>query len=197
MSTEENSKADLLKSVAEMVLCGNNSAAGSTIRAKYPFTPIEKETRRYSEIQQMEQFFKDGFIDRYFGTRLVNPGMLRVLSEMFPEEFPYQAHWRTQECHIAYWDYQPTLDHIVPIAQGGKNEPSNWITTSMKGNLAKNNFTLAQLHWQLYPKGNLDDWDGLSRIFIEIVDQYPGLTQVAGIRKWDRATRTVMEAEMA
>ncbi len=57
--------------------------------------------------------------------------MLRVMSEKMPDVFPFQAHWKTDECHMAYWDYQPTVDHIKPIALGGKDKPSNWAATSM------------------------------------------------------------------
>ncbi len=178
---------------AALKICEGNAAEAKSIITKgYPFKPIAKEKRSYSDLQQMEQFFRDGFVDRYFGTRLINPGMLRVFSELYPDAFPYQAHWKTDECHMAYWDYQPTIDHIVPIAQGGSNDPSNWATTSMKGNLAKRNFTLEQLHWHLHPAGNVAEWDGLSKDFICIVDQDTDLLKINAISRWYKATKEVL-----
>ena len=107
-------------------------ASSETEETSSPFTQTvriittKRENRKYTEIQQMEQFFKDGFVDRYFGTRLINSGLLRLMSEKLPKEFPYHPHWKTEECHIAYWYYQPTMDHIIPVFLGGENQLSNW-----------------------------------------------------------------------
>ena len=78
----------------------------------------------------MLQFCRDGFIDRYSGQKLVNPGMIRAFSHYFPEEFPFHKNWKMSECHIAYWEFIPTVDHIVPIALGGADNETNWASTS-------------------------------------------------------------------
>ena len=189
--TDKN--ADILKQAAEYILVGKLEEAGLVVQECYSFISTRRESRQYSAVEQMEQFFKDGFIDRYFGTKLINPGVLRLLSEKLPEEFPYHPHWKTDVSHMAYWDYQPTIDHIVPITRGGKNDSSNWATTSMKGNLAKKNYTLEQLNWSLYPEGDFRDWDGLSGLFVEIINKHPELLQVYGINYWYKATKKVME----
>ena len=28
------------------------------------------------------------------------------------------AHWKMEECHNAYWEFVPTVDHIYPVALG-------------------------------------------------------------------------------
>lgn len=137
----------------------------------------------------MKQFVSDGFIDRYFGTRLVNPGILRVLSFYFPDIFPYQPHWKMSECHIAYWELIPTIDHIVPVALGGKDLPENWATTSMLHNSIKSNWTLPQVGWTLHPAGKLSDWDGMSAGFLSLAAADPRLLDVDWIREWYRATK--------
>lgn len=154
---------------------------------------INREKRKYTEVEQMTQFFQDGFIDRYFGTKLINSGLLRLLSEKLPEEFPYHPHWKMDACHQAYWDYQPTMDHLIANSIGGKNELTNWVTTSMKWNMAKNNYTLEQMNWQLYPEGDIHEWDGLSRLFVEIVEKEPKLKRVKRINDWYKATKTVLK----
>ena len=162
------------------------------IDENYPFVPIKKEGRHYTIKQMTEQFFRDGFIDRYTGQRLVNPGMLRVLSEEIPNSFPFQEHWKTDSCHIAYWEYQPTVDHIYPVSLGGKDEPENWASTSMINNSVKSNFTLEQLGWTLKDKGNINDWDGLSALFVQIVLKNTELLKIKRIKDWFTATRAIL-----
>ena len=185
--------ADVLKQAAEYIFANKVEEAGLAVRNCYSFISTRRESRSYSAETQMRQFFQDGFIDRYFGTKLINPGVLRMLSEKLPKEFPYHPHWKAEECHMAYWDFQPTMDHIVPITRGGKNDPSNWVTTSMKGNLAKKNYTLEQLNWYLYPGGDIRKWDGLSELFVEIIKKEPKLLQTYGINYWYKATKKVLK----
>lgn len=163
--------------------------AQEVINENYPFVSI-KNTRRTCTIKQMVmQFFDDGFIDRYSGNQLINPGMLRILSELMPDTFPYQAHWETEECHIAYWEYQPTIDHIYPVSFGGEDTTENWATTSMLNNLAKSNFTLEQLGWTLKDKGDINNWDGLSKVFVDFVENDESLLKINRIKSYYIATK--------
>ncbi|MCD8150310.1 MAG: HNH endonuclease [Clostridiales bacterium] len=191
---QQDQKLNALLEASKSLLVGDTTLARDIINEKYPFVPVEHMTRKYTTLQMMEQFFRDGFIDRYSGKRLLNPGILRVLSAKLPEAFPFHAHWKTSECHLAYWDYQPTVDHIFPIALGGQDEPENWATTSMLNNSAKSNFTLEQLGWSLKESGDISEWDGLSEMFVSIVEKDDALLEVAKIREWYQATRTVFEA---
>ena len=84
-------KAEVLRQVAILLHNKNFVLAEKMVNEKYPFTPIESSGRNYTVEQMVTQFFNDGFIDRYSGKRLVNPGILRIMSEMLPEAFPYQA----------------------------------------------------------------------------------------------------------
>lgn len=189
--TDIHEPADVLSDAAGMIAHKKMNEAAQIVREGLAFVPVAKELRKYNLEQQMEQFFRDGFIDRYFGTRLVNPGMLRVLSETLPNEFPFHPNWKTNECHDAYWELQPTIDHVIPIAQGGADDSSNWATTSMRGNQAKSRFKLDQLHWTLYPEGAIEDWDGLSSLFLKIVEKDPSLLRNRAIRDWQRATAAI------
>ncbi len=182
-------KVEILKQVAKLIEVGEYNTAKGLVNKKYPFIPVKKELRTYTMQEMMGQFFRDGFMDRYSGDKLINPGMLRVLSEKMPEEFPYQAHWKTDECHMAYWEFQPTIDHIVPIAHGGEDKVTNWATTSMVNNSAKSNFTLDQLGWTLKPRGDIVEWDGLSQLFIKIVDENKSLLETKKIREWYSVTK--------
>jgi hypothetical protein len=135
----------------------------------------------------MAVFVRDGFIDRYTGARLVFPGTLRLLSMLFPSEFPFHANWKTDACHIAFWELFPTLDHVVPVSRGGADTEDNLVSTSMLHNSAKANFLLVELGWQLRPPGELADWDGLSGWFVGEVAKNPTLLKQPYLRAWHGA----------
>ncbi|MCD8300379.1 MAG: HNH endonuclease [Clostridiales bacterium] len=189
----EDRKIAALKKAAEYLSEGNVPRAEKVISEDYRFEAVEGHGRHYTAAQAMEQFFRDGFIDRYSGKRLVNPGMLRVLSEKMPKQFPYHPHWKMGECHVAYWEYQPTVDHIDPVARGGEDSPENWVTTSMMNNAAKGVFTLEQLGWTLKPRGDINEWDGLSGYFVAIVKEEPSLLEVGKIKEWYKATKKMLD----
>ena len=128
-----------------------NSRAGTTWRKARPVPA----TRRYSPYQSCQVFIRDGFIDRYAGTRLVFPGALRILSIEMPKEFPFHPNWKMSESHIVYWELFPTIDHVVPVSKGGADEEQNWVSTSMLRNNAKSNWTLEELGWELKPQGDV------------------------------------------
>ena len=184
---------DALIQATQLLFDGDFTSAEGVLNAEYPFIPIKSEGRNYTIKQMMVQFFSDGFIDRYSGKRLVNPGILRIISELLPNAFPYHPHWKTDQCHIAYWDYQPTVDHIYPVSLGGKDAPENWATTSMVNNSAKSNFTLDQLGWTLKDKGNIQDWDGLSKVFVRLVDQNPKFLAIGRIKDYYNATKEIIK----
>ncbi len=186
-------KVVALQKAAECLTEKNVMEAEKIIAENYCFEPMERYERRYTAAQAMEQFFRDGFIDRYSGKRLVNPGLLRALSEKMPEAFPYHPHWKMSECHVAYWEYQPTIDHIDPIARGGEDSPDNWVTTSMMNNAAKGLFTLEQLGWTLKPLGDINEWDGLSGCFVAIVEEEPDLLEVGKIKEWYKVTKKMLD----
>jgi hypothetical protein len=67
-------------------------------------------------------FVRDGFVDRYSGVRLVCVAALRLISKRPPDQLPFQANWRLDTCHVAFWDLAPTIDHILPVSRGGTED---------------------------------------------------------------------------
>lgn len=180
------SKFEIIEEVTKRLLKRERDKAKNIIVSEYPFIKSEIFSRNYSLAQKMEVFMRDGFIDRYSGERLVIPGILKILSQYFPDEFPYHKNWKLSECHIAYWELSPTVDHIYPICLGGKDEESNWVTTSMLNNSIKSNWTLEQMRWNLYDKGDVLKWDGLTNRFIHLVEMDTQLLQDTYIKNWYR-----------
>ena len=107
-------KIDVIEQAAQKLLKHNIAGARSVIETEYPFHELTAQGRNYTDKQKMAQFIRDGFIDRYSGQRLVNPGILKVMSYYMPETFPYHAHWKMEECHNAYWELVPTSTTYIP-----------------------------------------------------------------------------------
>ena len=112
---------------------------------------------------------------------------------LLPEEFPYHPHGKMTEGHIAYWELFPTIDHIVPIAIGGRDEPDNWATTSMLNNAVKSNWSLEQLRWSLYPAGDFNEWDGLTKLFVMLVENDELLLKDNYIKSWYNASLDILK----
>ena len=180
----DREKSAVISDVATMLLNDNKSAAKAIICKEYPHAHFEIEKRAYTLEQKMNQFIQDGFIDRYTGEKLLNPGILKAISFYLPEEFPYHPHWKMTETHIAYWDLIPTIDHVYPIAKGGQDDEENWVTTSMKNNSIKSNYTIDEIHWRLFPRGDIVKWDGLTKVLLELVSKDMDLLKDTYIKNW-------------
>lgn len=165
----------------------------SILAGKYPFEFKEKKARSHSDTQKVRLFLRDGFIDRYSGKKLVFPPVLRILSKLFPKEFPYHPHWKMAECHIAYWELAPTVDHVVPVTRGGEDEESNWVCTSQLRNSAKSNWLLEELGWELHPAGNADEWDGLLSWYVKYIARSETEKHDPYFWKWYEVARKEIE----
>ena len=129
---------------------------------------------------------RDGFLCRYSGEQLVFPGVLRLLGILLPEEFPYHRNWKLDSCHIAFWELYPTHDHVQPVARGGSDEESeNIVTTSMRRNQIKAQWTLGEIGWELLPSGDFREWDGLTGWFVDYIDSCPEIARAnRAIGEW-------------
>lgn len=163
------------------------AAATSLLLKGYPFVSIAPGKRKFRQLPYTRVFIRDGFIDRYSGEQLVFPPVLRLLSHALPEQFPYHSNWKMEVTHPAYWQLSATVDHLVPIAASGADDPSNWVTTSMAHNSAKMNWTLAELRWELKPPGDFRKWDGLLNWSLRYAERHPDAVSDNGVRAWLRA----------
>lgn len=182
-------KTEIIKSICEALSSEDTSSASDIACRQYPFFPLSAATRNFTETQALRVFMRDGFIDRYSGSRLLFPPVLRVLSSMLPSEFPFHRNWKMSETHQSYWELFPTLDHMVPIARGGADNDENIVSTSMLRNSAKSNWTLEELGWSLHPPGDISRWDGMLAWFIEFIDKNPQAAKDKYISRWHRAAQ--------
>jgi hypothetical protein len=193
------SKADVLSKVCAALAVGNSHSAREILRDRYPFVQVEKIARRYSVSQSMKLFMHDGFIDRYTGTRLINPGVLLLLHVMLGDDFPAHPHGKLSATHLAFWELFPTVDHVVPVSRGGRDDKSNRVTASMLSNQAEDQWTLDDLRWELHPPGVVAEWDGLSRWLVDYLAANPTVLADAAephrgyIRRWLTATKAALQ----
>lgn len=129
-------------------------------------------------------FIRDGFVDRYTGDYLIFPPVLRVLSIILPNDFPYHDNWKYGHCHVAYWELSATVDHVKPLSLGNLHQADNWITTSMRQNREKDNISLESLGWKLYSPGNIKEWDGLLTWFLQYTKQHPEILIDKPLHQW-------------
>ncbi len=173
--------------VCEHIAAKDFEIAKQVVEAEYPFVSIRKTSRNYTPLLMTEIFIRDGFIDRYRGTRLVFPPVLRLLSHYLPDVFPFHKNGKMSEGHIAYWELFPTIDHVVPVARGGADTMDNWVCCSMLTNSIKSNWTLDQLQWEIHGRGDFKVWDGMIRWFQRQVSEDPQLSNSPYIKKWNSA----------
>ena len=82
-------KSDAIKKACSFISKGRVDLASAVIDDEYPFIPLIKGKRSYTPREMTKVFIRDGFIDRYRGTKLIYPPALRLLSIYLPEKFPY------------------------------------------------------------------------------------------------------------
>ena len=59
----------------------------------------------------------------------------------------------------------------------------------MKKNSIKSNYTIDEIHWKLYPKGDILEWDGLTKVLIELVNKDDTLLKDPYIRSWYKISK--------
>ena len=180
-------KSDAIKKACSFISKGRLDIAAHVIDDEYPFIPLTKGKRSYTPREMTKVFIRDGFIDRYRVTKLIYLPALRLLSIYLPEKFPYHKNGKMSEGNIAFWELFPTIDHLFPVARGGKDEESNWICCSMLTNSIKSNWTLEELQWELKPKGDFHEWNGLIHWFIQQVHSDEKQLENSYIKKWHKA----------
>ena len=184
---------DAIKNACQKISDERLDDAKKIINEEYPFTSLKNKGRQYTEVKKTEVFLRDGFIDRYSGEKLVYPPVLKILSNLFKKDFPYQKHWKMSETHIAWWELSPTVDHVDPVAREGADNDENWVCTSQLRNSAKSNWMLEELGWELHDSGDNKNWDGMMAWFMDYVSKNKHMLEDdAYIAKWHKAALTCL-----
>jgi hypothetical protein len=181
-------KTNVIECVCNFLSQADLLSARNVINSNYKHIPTgEYKSRNYNHSDKLKVFVRDGFIDRYSGKRLVFPPVLKIISSILSEDFPYHPNWRLDKCHIGYWELIPTIDHIMPVSRGGKDEFDNWVCTSQLRNSIKSNWLLEEIGWQLHEPGDLNKWDGMFYWFVEYIKENQGYLSDTYIKSWHKA----------
>jgi hypothetical protein len=189
-------RADTISRICQALAAGRRADACAIARQEYPFEPPRVAAHgKCTPLQKTQVFMDDGFIDRYFGNRLVFPGALQLLSRLMPEELPSHPNWKMSVGHMVYWDLYPTIDHVDPIAHGGVDDKTNWVSTSMLHNAIKDHWTLEELGWVKRPPGDLKVWDGMIHWYLETAAANLLMVATGSARSWYFAAKRILKAE--
>jgi len=146
-------------------------------------TKEQKAARFRSESPLGEAVFRrDGWRCRYCGCRVV-PAKAR---KWMRKRLPGVIRWipgANPEGHAGFWTLWASVDHVIPRARGGRNEPENLVTACTVCNFAKDEYTLEQLGLA-DPRSRppvLDGWDGLTRLFADATRRTSPLPAEPGI----------------
>lgn len=63
----------------------------------------------------------------------------------------------------------------------------------MLHNSIKNNWTLEQLQWELFDAGDYQEWDGLTGLFVELVEANTEMLEDSYIKKWYKLSKNVIK----
>lgn len=179
---------EIFRHISEALSSGDMTTATTLVGRAFPCSVIATPRKAWSPTSLTRIFVRDHFTDRYFGDPLVYPGALRAMSVLAPSLFPYHRNWKQSQTHPAFWSHYPTIDHVEPLARGGRDDDSNIVTTSMLHNAAKANWLLSELGWSVTDT-RTETWDGLMPWFCRVYERKPELRKVAYLRHWYVAAR--------
>lgn len=185
LTLKHNRQSEFLRSLVQLE---DRNAFDPVIQTVLP--PVAGSKRRsVSSRNGLRIFHRDNWTCRYTGEKLIFRGYLKCLSILAPSSFPYHKNGRrdvaedgTIYSHQVYWSHQPSIDHIVPVAQGGDNSPENLITTAAATNTGLGVGFASKVGLVLTdPIAN--DWNGCVDEFLTLLERFPELLMDAYVAK--------------
>jgi 5-methylcytosine-specific restriction endonuclease McrA len=117
-----------------------------------------------SKVVMREVFERDRWRCQYCGLHVVDPRVLRIVSQLLPAVFPWT--YRNADSHPAGIVLAATLDHIDARAGGGDSSQANLVTSCGVCQYSKGSCSLDELGLA-DPRGTapiVDGWNGLSSL---------------------------------
>jgi hypothetical protein len=115
----------------------------------------------------------------------------KVGAEAQPEQC--NRYFKRGEIGIEKKEYEEFFVFICASAEYvATNEEAKHYPYSMLHNSIKSNWTLEQLQWKLYDAGSYKDWDGLTNLFVELVNANEELLKDSYIKRWYKIAREIV-----
>lgn len=121
-----------------------------------------RDSRRSLERSKAAVFAADSWTCRLCGARTIDLRVLRRASDLLGADFPYHPNWKFGSSHLLYWTHSSSLEHVTPLARGGEDAASNWVTTCYACNDARGHRLLEEIGWELRPNQQ-SGWLGLTQ----------------------------------
>ncbi len=156
--------AEAVKALVEASAAADPSHVEEALNAvEHRIVDIEPR-RGVPFVEMVAVFQRDSWTCRYCGNQTVAPPVLRVLSHMYPDRFPYHPNWKAGQVHPAYLLLSTSLDHVQPGGRGGSwSERENLVAACWPCNSGKADFTLEELGWEVFGEAEAQtEWDGLT-----------------------------------
>ncbi len=108
--------AEAIKGLVDVSVAANESAVEAALTAVEQRVSDIEPRRSIPFADTMAVSQRDCWTCRYCGGQTIAPPVLRVLSRLHPERFPYHRNWKAGQVHPACLLLSTTLDHVVPAA---------------------------------------------------------------------------------
>lgn len=156
---------DSLARIIKARIQGDDEAAFAAVN-EILFKPPDLKKEQWPAMSVIAKVYaRDHYQCRYCGERLILTAVMRLVSRLYPDQFPYHPNWKASLTHPAFISRSATLDHIHPIASGG--DPTaldNLVTACWNCNRRKGDLELDELGWTLVEPRD-KEWKGLTELF--------------------------------
>jgi len=132
-----------------------------------------QSAKRSSVAKDLQEyvFQRDHYLCCYCGKQTIDLRVLKALSKIFPEVFPYQKNWKFGESHLIYWTHSTSIEHVAPVADGGDNAAENLRASCYLCNDVKKDIPLNLLGWKLRPiPTETVEWQGLTEYLPKLME---------------------------
>ena len=147
--------------------------------------------RLRNETLRAQVFVRDGFCCTYCGRRAVPRSILVAIHDLFPDDLPYDVHYRRGKIHPVFWALAPEADHVVAHSRGGANALENLTTLHAACNTRKSDSLSADMP-HLAPTPTADGWDGLTSCYPALIAAGAGIARPAYHGTWSRRYASLM-----
>ncbi|HZN73546.1 MAG TPA: HNH endonuclease [Micromonosporaceae bacterium] len=190
MRAPEDPYPDALARIINARIEGDQAAALAEMN-QIRFLPPKRKAERWPAMSVIAGVYtRDRYQCRYCGERVILTAVMRLVSRLYSDLFPYHPNWKADLTHPAFVSRSATLDHVHPIADGGDPlDPANLVTACWGCNRRKGDLRLDELGWSLI-EPSIPSWQGLTELFRPLWEAagQPPLTEDE--RAWMRAVDT-------
>jgi hypothetical protein len=169
---------------AEHLAKGDKDAAKARLALVAFVAPPAIAPRRLEIEDKLRAYARDQFTCVYCGQKLLATPVMRLLSVLDKDAFPYQVNWKVAECHPSYWALTPNAEHRVPQANGGADDDANIVTVCPKCHARKNGWDEKSVG-MAYAKPT-QAWDGGMSLLAPMAKAV-GAAEEPWVREWLKA----------